>query len=49
MSAHILAPSSEGLFHRAIMQSGSIFTFGTSDSKEATAAVLEGLGVVSHL
>lgn len=34
VSAHVLAPSSSGLFHRAILQSGSVFTISTRTPPE---------------
>ena len=43
VAAHLLSPSSEDLFHRAIMQSGSV-TFGIGSAKAGAEAALKALG-----
>ena len=49
MAAHILAPSSEGLFHRGIMQSGSIFPWIAGNQEAAAAYILQSLSKFQYL
>ena len=44
VAGHVLSPSSEGLFHRAIMQSGTVFPWNTGRPEAATEHTLRSLG-----